>query len=47
MYSFPRFENGRFAEILTAAGYKPDGVTDIRYRIEPMLRQMALICWAP
>lgn len=47
MYSFPEFENGRFGEIITAAGFKLGGVTDIRYRIEPMLRRMAIICWAP
>lgn len=47
MFSFPRFENGRFPEILTASGYKVDSVTDIRYRVETMLRRMARICWAP
>jgi sterol 24-C-methyltransferase len=33
MYSFPEFENGRFDEILTAAGFDFSSVTDIRYRI--------------
>jgi sterol 24-C-methyltransferase len=47
MYSFPEFENGRFGEILTTAGFEFDSVTDIRYRIAPMLRRMALICWLP
>jgi sterol 24-C-methyltransferase len=47
MYSFPEFENGRFGEILTAAGFDFGGAIDIRYRIAPMLRRMAIICWAP
>ncbi|MGH3390730.1 MAG: class I SAM-dependent methyltransferase [Actinomadura sp.] len=47
MYSFPLFENGKFGEILTAAGFEFGSVTDIRYRIKPMLRRMALICWLP
>jgi sterol 24-C-methyltransferase len=47
MYSFPEFENGRFGEILTVAGFDFSSVTDIRYRIAPMLRSMAIICWAP
>lgn len=47
MYSFPEFENGRFGEILTAAGFESNSVTDIRYRIAPMLRKMSIICWAP
>jgi ubiquinone/menaquinone biosynthesis C-methylase UbiE len=47
MYSFPKFENGRFGDILTAAGFEFSSVTDIRYRIAPMLRKMALICWLP
>lgn len=41
------FENGRFGEILTAAGFDFGGVTDIRYHIAPMLRRMAIICWVP
>lgn len=47
MYSFPEFENGRFGELLTAAGFDFGGAEDIRYRIAPMLRQMAVICWLP
>lgn len=47
MYGFPEFENGRFGEILTAGGFDFSSVTDIRYRIAPMLRQMAVICWLP
>ena len=47
MYSFPQFENGKFDKILTAAGFEFNSVTDIRYRIAPMLRRMALICWLP
>jgi sterol 24-C-methyltransferase len=47
MYSFPEFENGKFEEILTAAGFEFGSVTDIRYRIAPMLRSMAIICWVP
>ncbi|MGH3390588.1 MAG: class I SAM-dependent methyltransferase [Actinomadura sp.] len=47
MFSFPQFENGKFGEILTTAGFEFGSVTDIRYRIAPMLRRMALICWLP
>ena len=47
MFSFPKFENDRFPEILTDAGYRVESVTDIRYRVAPMLKRMAQICWLP